>query len=98
MVLLYDKLHLDNELYKSWYIFILFYCDYPYKGLAVTFFFNRAENKCIECSNFWPTSNFNTLARADALILINRLIDKTFKYETHYKTPILKVILKVQKW
>ncbi len=75
---------------KNWNIFILFYTDYPYKGLVVSFFYDKINNKTIECSNFWPNNKLNKMFVGNECNIDTyktKLCDNTFKYTINYKSP-----------
>jgi hypothetical protein len=78
---------------KNWNIFILFYTDYPYKGLVVSFFYDKKSKTTIESSNFWPNNNLNKLSTgtfADINVFNTRLTDNIFKYSVNYESPKIK--------
>ena len=85
---------------KNWNIFILFYTEYPYKGLVVSFFYNKELDKTIECSNFWPNNNTNKMltgTSAKINVFDTRLTTEEFKYEVDYNSPKIKCHIKGNK-
>ena len=82
---------------ENWNVFILFYTEYPYKGLVVSFFYNKKLDKTIECGNFWPNNNTNKMltgTTAEIDVFDTRLTTNDFKYEVNYNSPKIKCRVK----
>jgi len=82
---------------ENWNVFILFYTDYPYKGLVVSFFYNKKLDKTIECGNFFPNNNRNKMltgTTAEIDVFDTRLTTNDFKYEVNYNSPKIKCRVK----
>jgi len=84
----------------KWYIFTLFYSDYPYNfkdTICVSFFYDTQSSKMVECSNFFPNRTENKLFCGSNMTINTyntRLVDSNFKFDIQYKSQKIQCHLK----